>query len=174
MRRFANTILAAAAALSGFAHAETCKLSETQGNDRFVIEQSGIVVDTNTGLTWRRCSEGQNLVNDACDGDAIFLPWRSTLDWPNDSGAAKEGWRVPTIDELETLAKGACTAPTIDVVAFPNTLAKGYWSSTQVPEHTVHAWYVHFAYGGGRVVGGMTRDLAVRLVRGTPIPASHE
>ena len=61
--------------------------------------KGSIVRDSTTGLEWQRCPHGQSWTGSGCSG----TPWRGT--W-NDAVriTAPGGFRLPTIDELKTLA----------------------------------------------------------------------
>ncbi len=146
------------------------------GSDGAIIE------DITTGLQWMRCSQGQRWNGVACDGDALKLTWDGAMRQPQGlSFAGWTDWRVPTKDELVTLiycsngrpktwndtgdaCGGDYESPTIDQVAFPNTPAVSFWSSSPGADGSDGAWYVYFNYG---FVYGYYKDLTkyVRLVR---------
>lgn len=69
-------------------------------------------------------------------------------------------WRMPTVDELYTLAHNGRDIPAIDVTYFPNTTAARYWSSSPVSPDSRDAWIVDFDYGS---IGGARKDAAVRI-----------
>ena len=56
-------------------------------------------------------------------------------------------WRVPTIDELETLLHLGRAAPLIDSDLFPNTVAEPYWSAFPHATATANSWALDFATG---------------------------
>lgn len=76
------------------------------------------------------------------------------------------GWRLPTVDELETLvdASKPYPGPTINTAWFANTPGNLYWSSSPSVGNSYGAWSVGFSGGG---VGNYYRnfDVHVRLVR---------
>ena len=74
-------------------------------------------------------------------------------------------WRLPTRHELLSLVDfGAVQAPSIDQAYFPNTVRRGYWSSSQPPFYD-QAWLVIFNDNG--LIAAPTTDAhVVRLVRG--------
>jgi hypothetical protein len=90
----------------------------------------------------------------------------------------KKDWRMPTKDELMKLVvcsdgkydmDGFCTnitvsTPTINSTYFPNTLDRGYWSSSPYADDSGSAWYVHFYYGNSSFYGKYGYNF-VRLVR---------
>jgi len=134
------------------------------------INGDGTVTDTNTKLMWKRCSEGQS--GNDCSGEADRYTWNDAMAkfgkgvsflglGKKVSFAGYNDWRIPTIDELRTLVDKS-QRPTIDQVAFPNTPAYLYWSSST--KDASFAWFVYFNGGGDywddRLNGG-----AVRLVR---------
>ena len=132
-------------------------------NSRYVIK-GDTVYDTKTDLTWQRCSIGQRWVDGTgCVGEVK----KFTYDDAQRQGDAT--WRVPTKDELATLIDygraGRKQRPAIDELAFPNTLAWGYWTST--PYDATGGWLVHFDNGNSFYDGYYSSNIdAVRLVRG--------
>lgn len=126
-------------------------------NTRYVIK-GGEVYDTQTRLTWQRCSVGQRWKENAgCVGVIRQMTWQQAM------SQASDGWRVPDRDELSTLISPACKNPAIDEQVFPDMeLTKlWYWTSS---ENDASAWYV--AFGGGSIRSGGRMDLnAVRLMR---------
>lgn len=145
------------------------------GDNRDIIE------DTQTGLQWKRCSEGQTwmLRTQTCDGEA------GRYTWSNAARATQTGgWRAPTLNELKTLiycsnlsieqlgTTDSCNAsqsdfqrPTIFSKAFPNTasgglLGQSYWSSTPYAS-------VNFTYFGVTYTDAPEKLNYLRLVRNT-------
>lgn len=74
-------------------------------------------LDTTTRLTWARAVSPQKLAWD------LAVRYCSTL------SLAGTGWRLPTLDELNRLVETGYS-PCIDPIAFPNTPAGEYWTST--------------------------------------------
>ncbi|MBK1646911.1 hypothetical protein CKO25_20245 [Thiocapsa imhoffii] len=142
-----------------------------------------IIEDTTTNLQWMRCSQGQRWNGDTCDGEAAKLTWDDAMRQPRGlSFGGHADWRVPTKDELVTLVycssgqpktwndtgawcKGNFERPTIDHVAFPDTPARWFWSSSPSANHSDGAWYVLFSSARD---GDSSKSYAyhVRLVRG--------
>lgn len=73
-------------------------------------------------------------------------------------------WRLPMVDELQTLAHTGVSSPAVDSAYFPNTVSAGYWSSSPISLNSGGAWLVNFFYGfdGNDSKGSAYR---VRLVR---------
>ncbi len=112
-----------------------------------------ITKDNSTGLIWKTCSEG--LTGAACSGTFRIETWNiaytgcQPLNTQN-SGAGYWGrtdWRLPSVEDLNTLPDYGMGALTIDSAYFPNTQAASYWTSTQKADSTNYAWYVNFKLG---------------------------
>jgi hypothetical protein len=83
------------------------------GAERFV-DRGDSVLDTRTGLTWRRCPVGQAFNKGArsCQGgiyatDTLAKARRAA---ESEAAASKQAWRLPSIDELSAVADKACAA----------------------------------------------------------------
>ena len=86
-----------------------------------------IAVDLRTGAEWMRCSVGQIFENNTCTGKAMKLSQdeiRQAIKLANKELGGI--WRLPTLKELESLVCQECSAPKIDKVVFPITLAEPY------------------------------------------------
>lgn len=129
------------------------------------------VKDNVTGLVW----EGKTANNDFRDYRKTYTYWGDGR--AGDASAyvaavnaawlcGKNDWRLPTVDELQTIVdygKGY-PGPTVNLDWFVNTGSGGYWSSSPNVGNTSGAWGVHFNNG---VVSGFSRNFnyRVRLVR---------
>jgi len=56
-------------------------------------------------------------------------------------------WRLPTVDELNSIVDRSKFDPAINTDLFPDTQAYGYWSSTTLVGTPYSAWVVSFSYG---------------------------
>jgi hypothetical protein len=89
------------------------------------------VLDKKTGLTWQRSAPV------------------GTFTWANASGFCQSltldgaTWRLPTVKELQTIFDVRAFSPAIDSVAFPNTSANEFWSSTNYS----YPWVLDFGSG---------------------------
>lgn len=120
------------------------------------MNQCQTVTDTKTNLTWKRCSEGQTWTGTTCNGVAKAMTWNQAMVKRND-------WRVPTIEELQTLVY--CSNGMITVNAgcigkyqtstiasiFINTPTNFYWSESRYIGGLNNSWSVYF--GSGQSVG---------------------
>ena len=139
--------------LAGAQACQTNILATTPTN-RFTINNDGTVSDTKTGLTWKRCSEGQSGL-DCRIGAAAKYTWQGALQQAqsvNNNGgfAGYKNWRLPNIKELDSIVETQCIEPSINLVIFPESQSGLYWSSSTSAEYSGYsgyAWYVTFDYG---------------------------
>jgi hypothetical protein len=96
---------------------------------RFTQNEDGTITDNETGLTWSK----ETLAKDVTYDDALKV--------------LGEGWRLPTIKELFSLADHTRSSPAIDVEVFPDTESDWYWSSTPTAWNDAAVWVVDFNYG---------------------------
>jgi Protein of unknown function (DUF1566) len=120
---------------------------------RYVIQSGGATVkDTRTGLTWTRCSVGQNWDGADCKGapEQLTLSDATTRAADFDKGQGYAGhtkWRVPTREELGGLlicfhdaevVQAHCPSQTTPVkaqdLAFPGIPDRAYWTSTRASD----------------------------------------
>lgn len=150
--------------------------------ERYIDNGNGTITDTQTKLMWMRCSLGQTWQNGSCKGSASSFNWHyaNTLSY---SDSNYIDWRLPTKEELssliycssgkpsywknnEELCGGTFESPTIAQVAFPQTPAAPFWTST--PRGNVNSvgdrWYIGFTHGNGDWNYSIV-NMHVRLVR---------
>lgn len=156
--------------IPGVLHAtQTCRtldLPQSTPVERYIVRADGTVTDKETGLTWKRCSEGQG--GEMCEkGAAAKYSWReaSSLASATDFGGSNS-WRLPTVRELSTLLEYQCTMPAINLTIFPETPATNFWTATHYAGYVNGAWNLNFNDG---VHDNSSKNyrLYVRLVRGT-------
>jgi hypothetical protein len=122
-----------------------------------VINSIATTTDVNTGLSWQR------------QGKHEAVPWESAR---NDcEGLSLDGyndWRLPNVNELQTIVDYGAYKPAIDNKPFPAIKSSWYWSSTSWAGDSTVAWVVDFSYGG---VDGTdkTDNYNVRCVRSGPV-----
>ena len=58
-----------------------------------------------------------------------------------------DGWRLPTVDELQTILDRSRYNPAIDTEKFPDTQSCPYWTSTPVSWDSSARWVVDFDGG---------------------------
>lgn len=110
----------------------------------FEDKGDGTIFDQSTGLFWQKCVEGQNAFS--CEGPATIMDWSAALHKCNDLILAGKTWRVPNLNELNSLVDYLGTqAPLVDTNYFPNSFNGGLWSSTTSLMDFSHAWYLNFS-----------------------------
>ncbi|MGR0481860.1 MAG: Lcl domain-containing protein [Candidatus Electronema sp. V4] len=148
---------------------------------QYIDNGDGTIIDTKTGLMWKRCAEGLFGVN--CEkGETEIYTWDEAVKrFKNVAYAGYSDWRLPTVAELKTLVQcsngvqdndsGRCKdgskRPTINQQAFPNTEAIFFWSGSPLTDGSDGAWYVSFSYGYSDIFDRGSGSV-VRLVRGAP------
>jgi len=156
---------------------------------RYRDNGNGTITDTQTNLIWMRCSLGQQWTGSTCAGLSMEMSWNEALKTAQSfSYAGHSDWRVPTVDELDTLVQcpagrkpsvrpngeyvtdtnGFCNGseynnPKINIIAFPNTPSRVFWSSSPYAGYSDRAWYVGFS--DGYVYYSKYNGPRVRLVR---------
>ena len=106
---------------------------------RFVVsDDMKTVTDTKTGLVWQRG------VANSTKNWADARAWCHT----NGSNLPDTGWRLPSVEELQTIVDTSVYRPAIDWTAFTYTPSDFFWTSTPLAGSSSHAWYVFFDSGG--------------------------
>jgi len=104
--------------------------------DDFIDNGDGTVTNTDTGLMWQK------------DTDPDIYEWQDALSYcENLTLAGYDDWRLPNVNELQSLVDYERYDPTINTTYFPNTLSSFYWSSTTYAYDPSYAWYVRFNDG---------------------------
>ena len=153
---------------------QTCNTSmiASTPDSRFTPQGDGTVLDTQTNLIWKRCSEGKvwDGSTGSCTGSASTYNWQGALDVAlmlNSSGgfASHTDWRVPNIKELASIVELQCYKPAINLTIFPSTsYNEVVWSSSPSANDSNDAWGIGFDYGDN-YEDGKNYDKRVRLVR---------
>ena len=123
--------------------------------------------DNDYNLVWRTCSEGLSGATCATGGGAVTgcttnAGTAVTCTWANATTACsalntangglgyagRTTWRLPTVEELETLIDySLAVGPVTFVANFPGSVASIYWSSSTYVPTTAFAWVVSFNDG---------------------------
>lgn len=141
----------------GLAQAECSGPPSTRSH---LVDRGHEVYDTETDLTWAKCSVGMKWVGGKCIGVATLGSWAQANEakWP-------DGWRVPSVEELQTIVATNCKELAIDESMFPKT-ARWYWTTRKTASS---CWSVYFGNGEPYhhgSYGDCDGTGAVRLVRG--------
>lgn len=130
----------------------------------YVDHGDGTVTHTPTGLTWKRCVEGQNWSTGGCSGNPYFVSWTSAKQIAS-TFAGKTDWRLPTVEELISLVDYTKDFSNFNWAMFPSTrITSEHWSSSPDANVSTKAWAVSFDDG---LVYSYPKDIGnvVRLVR---------
>ncbi len=150
---------------------------------QYIVYANNTVKDPNTGLIWKRCSEGLSGA-DCSEGEAKQYEWQQAMDHAKQvQFAGYSDWRLPTIEELNSLVycsngnvrnnhencyiKGkSYQSPVINLIVFPYTAPYSYWSAS--PSNYNPDDYRHILdFGRGIFMGGSkSLKYRIRLVRG--------
>lgn len=104
----------------------------TQTPTRFTDNGDNTVTDNQTGLVWNKTTIASDV--DYADAEKAVAE-------------LGEGWRLPTVDELQTIVDRTKYRPAIDAEAFPDTHSDWYWTSTPCAWNDKARWVVYFDYG---------------------------
>ncbi len=139
---------------------------------------NNIVTDHDTGLQWQdqaytnaeRMAYNQNIASAQVGKTQKWINAAPVCSNLNLDGS---GWRLPTINELNSIVDTSYYNPATDPI-FENSEPLGYWSSTTYTENTSQAMGIGFNSGGWHHCGKDGRIKFIRCVRpsdGTTAPA---
>jgi hypothetical protein len=145
-------------------HVRAVRGGQVQPEDRFLDNMDGTVTDTMTCLQWQQATADPN-----GDGTPDSMNWENALDYAeNLSLTDHDDWRLPDINELDSIVDYSRWDPSIDPTVFPDTVSSDYWSSTTYAYfYTDVAWLVYYLSGGagGVQFNGKSSMYYVRAVR---------
>jgi hypothetical protein len=102
---------------------------------RFSDNGNNTVTDARTNLMWQKTT-------------SPAMNYESAVAYcKNLSLAGHTDWRLPTKNELISLADKNFSKPTIDTGVFPDTFSFGYWTSTISAEDPNDIIFIYFATG---------------------------
>ena len=119
----------------------------------------GIVKDNVTGLEWQD------------DVDSVSSNWDEAQSYCHNLTLAGGQWRLPTIEELETLVDDV-QHPSVESNLFEHITSSRYWSSTLYADDNSSAWSIQFGIGTW-AYGNKGNNLFVRCVRGEQLYTSN-
>ena len=139
----------------------------TPDTDFTLDDVNGTAYHQKTGLTWKRCAEGQTWSSGTCTGTAGSYTWSLALQRGPALGAFAgfSDWRLPNQKELNSIVEQRNYSPAINATVFPNAPASYFWSASPYAPYAGYAWLVVFNLGDG-YADSKGANYAVRLVRG--------
>ena len=121
---------------------------------RYIADNTDTVTDYRTGLMWQKTDDGQQ------------RNWADAKQYCGDLVlGGYDDWRLPRIDELETIVDYSRVDPAIDPLFVCRSL--DYWSGSPLGNYTDYAWSVHFYFGYSSCSCNPS-NYYVRCVRGGP------
>ncbi len=130
---FVLPLLMMVSMISSMASAQEASCQIALDNSRFEVINAGTEVhDKSSGLVWQRCSMGQTWDGTTCSGEASKLEWLPALQQAKQLG---NGYRLPSIKELQSLVEYSCSPVSINAQFFPNT-----------PTDSISAFYSNTPY----------------------------
>lgn len=135
-------------------------------NPRFTDNGDGTVTDNLTALIWLKDAYCTTLIREYEQGHS-YCTWGDGLDAINEladgycglsDGSVAGDWRLPNINELQSLVHYGVGEPSLPNTAGTGQWAEGdpftevqwpecYWSSTTLAGYVAYAWSVQFDYG---------------------------
>ena len=136
------------------------------GIRRFEVGGDGIwVKDNATGLIWQRRESSSQKFGDLFE----LLNWKDAFKYIEEMNSLKfagySDWRLPNINELQSIVNFGTRFPAINGKYFDNTESFYYWSSTSVANNSPSAWCIYFQFGDIRE-NEKINGAYIRAVRG--------
>ncbi len=121
-------------------------VSPTTPTVRFSSHGNGTVTDQKTGLMWKQCLEGQMGSN--CLGSPAVVSWDMAATIARQAAGARfagyTDWRLPSVEELQSIVERQCQEPAINLSIFLHSPARSVWSAS---EASYNAWSLDFGRG---------------------------
>ena len=174
MRFHSLGILLVASLFTAVAQADqTCRdnLEESTPTSRFIFNENGTVTDTETKITWMRCALGQKWDGKTCAGKARAYSWQeareAAAELNSDTFGEPTKWRLPYVPELASITERKCFEPRVNLVVFPATPSKAFWTGMEKKGGKEQAYAIDF--GKGSVTPGQKSNSAfIRLMLDGP------
>ena len=99
-------------------------LDNARPDTDYVDHADGTVTHTPTGLMWQRCAWGQTWTGKTCSNTLVLASRVNALQMCSNF-AGYIDWRMPTVEELLSLADYTSVALAINTVMFPGTSNAG-------------------------------------------------
>ena len=122
----------------------------------YTRSSTGIVKDNITGLEWQDNVYG------------VQKNWDEAQTYCNNLSLDGSGWRLPSIEELESIIDFGQKDPSVTNNVFQNMSGNGYWSVTTQEDNSSYAWVAGF-YDGNSNYNVKTESRNVMCVRGNAL-----
>ncbi len=126
-------------------------MPSSSSSGRFTISSSGNeITDKRTHLIWQANIENETMI------------------WSNSSTHCinlGNGWRLPSIEELETLVDFRNNHPALDTTVFDNPPSYKFWTSTTYTNDENDAWMIDFSDGTSSTEEKEEHSFLVRCVK---------
>ena len=132
---------------------QTCRsnIDKSTPTSRFVLSDNGTVTDTETKIIWMRCALGQKWDGKTCTGQAHNYSWQEAMDavaeLNSDTFGEPSSWRLPYVPELASIVERQCFEPRVNLVVFPATPSKAFWTGMEKKGNTDQAYAIDFGRG---------------------------
>jgi len=104
-----------------------------------IVNGIGVIADTRTGLTWQRAPAPG------------FYDWFGAQTYCAGLG---EGWRLPSLEEIQTIVDDTTRNPAADTTAFPSLPSDyTYWTLSRVAGDDTRAWDFSASLGDTSTLG---------------------
>lgn len=112
---------------------ENTSIPESTPVSSHTILPDGTLIAPATGLMWKRCLEGQTLVDGKCDGTFNAYTWAEALVAADAATfAGHSDWRLANPKEILTIAEDRCAFPALNADLFPIYDGFASWTATPV------------------------------------------
>ncbi len=137
---------------SHYSYVRAVRAGQAEPPDRFMDNSDGTVTDTDAGLMWQQATAPGTYT------------WEQAVSYCEGLILSQyDDWRLPSLNELQTLVDYERSNPAIDTAYFPDIQASYYWSSTSIV-YSSSAWNVDF-FNGSVYGSNKSGNEYVRAVR---------
>ena len=134
----------------------------TTPSSDFTDNRDGTATHNKTGLSWKRCSEGQTWTGATCSSTPSAYTYDQAMALTA-TFAGKADWRVPNIQELLSIVEYGAYDPALNNAIFPAPPSSCFWSGSPFASNSSHVWYM---CDGSATDYSRSGYHHVRLVRG--------
>lgn len=169
LRSLVFTLLMAWLVAPVVAQEQKCDTSKpaTAPMSHFKVGPEGALIDVKSQKSWLRCAVGMSWDGSSCTGQSLTYTWSGALEVVNEFNTSKVGgrsnWRLPKVEELNSIIEKRCFKPAINLEAFPFSPEAGFWSDSSVEGVQPRVWIVHFLHGQ-QYIANKQQSWRIRLI----------